>query len=615
MCVSVFAGCSLVERDNERYLNAVVATIDYKDGNKDQITKRELLTAYNSYGYYYVQNGSTKQEAVETTLETVVEKHLTVKAVKDYYKENGQEELNGKETTYLWDQTYNSMLDNLTTYFKEIVDVPAEEEQAEQSANKSVFKNYDRAVEFDYEDVLDADQNVVGQKLVIVKKSLDQSNDPRVSYTERQNDNGWTVDFELEKDGSYPFKDALYNKLMSVKSGNDDSARNWSSAINNYVSDIKENYDYKNFKTAKDAMMFEIERVYDILKDNYYSQKYTNIFNTQTSAIKSNVTVDQILKAYSKKVREDYTKYEIEGGNFSTDVLSSRSSVDYIKEGENYFYLSYIKFDIDAAQLESLKIQKENGTLVGAKYEEAVNAVYANAYATVRNATTGEIELEGGRNKTVLASSLTAKIKGELEKEYLTVETMTAGDKETADELGLTYEQYVNEINSGIAEEKADAFRPYLYLYNADDSLKGADYNAVFGVDKSGNIVASETFSKNEEALAQIKALYDGGNAKIGDTTGLVKADNAMYLFFYAGEVENVFEGVDENFDISRSPEAIKTLATTKLNIFSDKTIFDVLYSEATKDYFSVFETMNMSYLRSLTEKIEFIENELKDLY
>ena len=70
------------------------------------------------------------------------------------------------------------MLDNLTTYFKEIVDVPAEEEQAEQSANKSVFKNYDRTVEFDYEDMLDADQNVVGQKLVIVKKSLDQSNDP-----------------------------------------------------------------------------------------------------------------------------------------------------------------------------------------------------------------------------------------------------------------------------------------------------------------------------------------------------------------------------------------------------------------------------------------------------
>ena len=112
-----------------------------------------------------------------------------------------------------------------------------------------------------------------------------------------------------------------------------------------------------------------------------------------------------------------------------------------------------------------------------------------------------------------------------------------------------------------------------------------------------------------------MKAFYNGGDINVGKVSELIKTDDAVYLFFYAGEVENLFPVVDETFDISRSEDAIKTLATTRLNIFSNKTIFDKLYSSATKDKYSVFETLNMNYLRSKTEKIEIIENEIKDLY
>lgn len=611
MCVSVFAGCSLVEIDNERYLNATVATIEYESGQTENITKRELLTAYNSYGYYYVQNGASTQEAVKETIETIIDRKLTVKAVKDYYKNSQEKELNENETTYLWDETYDAMFENIKTYFEEIVDVPETAEEAEEAENASVFKQYQATVGLEYKDIVDENGNVVEEnKLVIVKKSISES--VRKSYTARQVGSDY-VNYELEKSGSYPFKESLYNKLMSLKEAGTESSRSWTSAINNYIEDIKENYEYQNFASDKDAFMFEIDRVYNILKENYYAEKYAEIYNGQTSSLVSNITVDEILKTYSKNVRTDYTKYEIEEGDFAADILKDVSSIDYVKKGTNYFYLSYIKFEIDTDRLAELEELKNSGGTVD--YEAEVAKVYQNAYAQERNAN-GELT---GQTKT--ASYLANKIKGELDKEYWTVERLNNGsaesvaEKQNATELGLSDEQYVNKLNDEIALEKAEAFRPYFYLYNADDTYKNADYNAVFGVDNSGNILASETFSADEDLLSELKEFYNGGDIKVGQISKLIEADDAVYLFFYAGEVENIFPVVDQNFDISRSEDAIKTLATTKLNIFSNKTIFDSLYSSATKDKYSVFETLNMNYLRSLTEKIEIIENEIKDLY
>ena len=66
MCSFVFAGCNLVQRNTDRYLNRTVATI----GNEITITKKDLITAYNSYGYQYVQNyGYTSEKALKTTFQ------------------------------------------------------------------------------------------------------------------------------------------------------------------------------------------------------------------------------------------------------------------------------------------------------------------------------------------------------------------------------------------------------------------------------------------------------------------------------------------------------------------------------------------------------------------
>ena len=97
ICLSVLSGCSLVTRNDKAYYEASVASISYVDGTSEKISKRELLTAYNSYGYNYYQNyGYTLKKAIETTLNSVVENKLTMKAVEKYYEDKGEELLNDR---------------------------------------------------------------------------------------------------------------------------------------------------------------------------------------------------------------------------------------------------------------------------------------------------------------------------------------------------------------------------------------------------------------------------------------------------------------------------------------------------------------------------------------
>lgn len=609
MCMSVFTGCSLVTRSDKNYYEATVATISYVDGSKENISKRELITAYNSYGYNYVNNyGYTKKQAVKQTLKTVIEKKLTVKAVGRYYLDNPSqgEMLNGNETTYVWDQTYEAIYSNLKGYLKDVLNIKSSDDSSSTSdnENKSVYKPFEKAAELD-------------SSGKILKTS--SATTIRETYKGRKNASDVYVNFEYkDADGSYVFKEAMYQKVMAdIEAGGKD----WKNAYNKYLADIKKNYSYEKFKSDKDRFIFELDRVYSIMKDNYVVEKYEAIYNEQKKQDSrvSNVTVDDVLKYYSAKVRVDYTSYVLENGtsSFESSILSDVGSVDYILKGNNasnYFYVAPIKIEMTSTQkteLEKLKTDLANGSKDIETYEAEVNKIYNSLAATVRNSETGE------KTGTISASELLKKINTDIAKyQYLTIESLSNGQKEDAEKDGLTLETYVERQNTEIAYKKAAAYRTYLYLYNDDDTLKGADYNTVFGVNSANEVLANDTFKDNEKVKEAILALYNDGNAKVGDTTEFVRADDGLYMFFFAGNVENLFKGIDKNFDASKQTENIKTLTTTRLNIFSEKTLFDKIYAELTKDNFSVFQNLDMNALKqTLTIKIEEIENNLKDLY
>lgn len=598
MCLSVFAGCSLITRNDQKYFEAVVCSISYVDGTKDEITKRDLLMGFNSFGYNYVQNnGYTQQQAVDATLEALINQRLTIKAVELHYEElneslegddpNFQPILNGSETTYLWDETYNAVYGNLKSYFMEILGISNGQDE-EESANSSVYKPYTK----------NAELKEKNGKLVIMKTASAKT--IRETYEERTNAENEVYDFEKKY-----FKDVMYTKLSNLTEGTDSSAKHWRSAFNKYLADIKKNYTYKKFANDKECFMFEMDRVYKILKDNYMTEKYEVIFNQEAhqDANMSNVTVSDVLKYYSSKVRVDYADFVINKNvsTYESNILSDVANVDYVLEAKdvedsskigNYFYVGYVKMNLDENQKKQIAEIDQDPYLSAKEKEQRKQAIYSSVKATVRDSKTGETT-----DEKVDAQVLLNNIRNDV----------NSAGQYTGDAAADKMTGY----------EKAETFRKYLYLYNDDDSLKGAERNTVFGVKNNGDVLANSTFTGKKDVEEAIKQLYNEGNAKIGDTTDLVETEDGIYIFFYAGKVENLFV-VDENFDASIKEDNIRALSSTRLNVFSEKTIFDSIFETLTKDNFAVFQNMNMQNLRSsLVEEggIKAIKNNIKDMY
>ncbi len=568
LSLSVLTGCNLITRNDELYYNATVATITYSDGTTDNITKRELITAYSSYGYNYVQNyGYTQEKAIETTLDSIVDNYFTRKAVKDYYAQKGENLFENSEKTYLWDKTMDAILSNLKGYLSETAKTSDETE----STNKSIFVDYTKTVEL--------------EGTTLLRKTA--ATTIRGTYAARQVD-GIDIDFEYRHtDGTYKFQELIYQNVQKLFAGNTQSDKNWKNAFRKYVDVVKENYEYLNKSSDKEWFLFEVNRVYDILKNNYIVEVYETIFN-KDKAQDSRTTLVQardVLDNYQRKVKTDYTTYKLQDDKetYASDMLSNIKDVYYYLEdtdSTNYFFIAPIKIDFSALsetqknEIADAKALKKEGAIGDAQYKAMVNSIVNenSQIVNVRNASTGEVESH---------ISIT-KLREEMEDAVL-----GAGHTD---------------------EEIADALRKYFYLYNDEDTYKNADYNAVFGVDAEGNVVASDSYS-DDDIKAAIKSLYNNGSAKIGDFSETVEVEDGFYIFLFAGKIENLVDA-----DASLTTETIKTLNKTRLNMFSQKTILDVIFAELDVDNFSVFQNMDMNKLKKDSKTEKFVDS-YKDLF
>ena len=104
---AILSGCSLVTTDYASYYKAVVASATIREGKEIEITKKDLLMAYSSFGYQYSSYyGKSQEEAVKMTIEQLISNALVVDKVEQHLKEkNNGEILTAKEKTYLFEKT------------------------------------------------------------------------------------------------------------------------------------------------------------------------------------------------------------------------------------------------------------------------------------------------------------------------------------------------------------------------------------------------------------------------------------------------------------------------------------------------------------------------------
>ena len=147
----------------------------------------------------------------------------------------------------------------------------------------------------------------------------------------------------------------MYQNVQKLFAGNTQSDKNWKNAFRKYVNVVKENYEYLNKSSDKEWFMFEFNRVYEILKNNYIVEVYETIFNKEKNQ-DSDTTLIQardVLDSYQAKVKADYTTYKLQDGQetYASDMLSNISDVYYYLDdvdSANYFFVAPIKIDFSA---------------------------------------------------------------------------------------------------------------------------------------------------------------------------------------------------------------------------------------------------------------------------
>lgn len=614
MCTAVLTGCNLFGRDLETYYNAVVARINYSyelNGQtiteSEAITKRELINAYNSYGYNYVNNyGYSQHEAVEETLDTIINRKLMIKDVESTYKRENKELFNDRETTYLWESTYDAFYSNLRQYYNEILGITDEEETTGEETS-GVYERYEpNATYYTYID----DNGVLRYGVKRINEVSTISGSGKVLYLDSV-----PYDYEYQDaEGKYVFKELIYETINSYTSNTQ-----WRSALNRYIGVVRDNYSYVDFANDEEVFYFELDRIYDIVRDNYVVDKYEELYNRRAEhgSTLTGVRVQNMIDYYEGEVLSDYYTYRNNPSTFETDVLSTSTNVNYVYTGENasnYFYVGVIKLGFKEGQRTPTDLETDinNGKIDESEEQSQLNAIYNAVYADIKSETTGQ-----STGNRIYAQDLLNEINAlmnQSEFKYLDynvvindsgrVDEILADEGYTREELDENHinqivKDYVDARNQLVEYARADAFIKYYYYYNDDTTYQNSDKTSVFGISSTGDVVYNDTFSsaQNDDFDAALKTLYNNGEGQVGDTSGLIRANDGIYILFYAGEVESLFPNVTSNFSLTFSD--IEKLASTRVNIFNNKTYFDLVYDAIYEDNnYSNFEEENLNYLK-----------------
>lgn len=573
--VSLLVGCTLVTKDMAKYYNTVVASFSYEDGTTVDITKKELITAFGSYGYQYIQNYKMeKPEAYKLTIERIIDSKLTVKsAEKDAKAKNGGEVLTTKEKTYLWNKTYDAIQNNIVSYYNDINGIK------DDSSSKDSSEGISREVYTPKAELVGENGNYS------IKIKQTKTDEIALYLNSRENIDR---DFNVEND-----KEALYTYVSNFVREN----AKYTQAYNKYVAQAKKAEDGMKLSTDnKSVMQREFKRIYEILYDSLMTSKYTESHQSQNSV----TTINHILETYQNKVASDYNKYITEkASGYDDAVLKDVSKLNYFKTaGTEYFYVSHILAKFSKEQqneydecTKCIKGESDKYTVGVAKAK--IEQLYANLAFPVRqyNETTGKWEATG-ETKSLEAVLQEVKLK-----------LATAGDDE-----------YL----------KAEYFDEFVYKYNEDTGIQNSARNYVIGVDyttpdtKKGTPYTSHSNMVEPFTNAAI-SVYNNGNAKIGniysseDDMGLVRSNYGVHIIVYEGKVQNLFTGIDKNFKLSTKDIEMLDSKQARLKAGESKTIFDAIFDEINTDRYSVYENMNLEKLRSEVS-IKYYPDGYKDL-
>ncbi len=550
MCIGVFAGCSLVERDSAKYANQVIATIQVGDYSED-ITREQVLNWWQNpvglSGYYYMYySGKTMQESLEMTVDDVIDYRIRVYKAKQTIGNLTENDINNIKTS-IYDSIY-STLESYVTEIKEEWNIEDEkEEETEESGYLNKKTDFTFVIDIDADGIIQADSN----------------GNPARLQTE---DKVYTAPiFNYAKDELIA-KEAWKRFVMSRQS---------------YAKDQGE-----TCSTDQEAFQWEYNRLYKIYEDSLYITKY------QTRYTNSLVVDDEaVFEKYITDYMASYDKYAPIFTGDDADELNEKALDAYIKamqEGNTGIYYHPTDASVDfnrvvhilfkytdamITEIKDLKAQLTNGEINQDAYDTAYELLTSldRKWVQYRNAD-GIVKDEDGNVVLKSPNEIYAEINAILAQ-------IDAGEGD-----------YANLTDYQKLQKRASVFLDYSYMYSEDAGFFSTSsaytyFGYVINVGANDNSVTTTEYTNAARALAE-DAVYGktGGNMAAPvyheDLTGITGAYTGVHIVFNMGEVVDYF-GYDKAKNETLTWE---DLASKETMLGSGVTLLDYIYSKVNTD-------------------------------
>ncbi len=434
----ILSGCDLFPRNMSAYLNKSVCTITYEDGEVEEITSKEYINAFNSYGYTLVQNGTEYKDAAKQTVEVLVNRHVLL----HHAEKNNLVTIDAEAKREILDDVYTALESNLDTYIEEVqkdwdITTPTSPEDDDE---KVVYTPYVQQAEVVFD----------GESYKI--KLLDNDDD--------------------EPETNFSNLDAVINqfKAYALKNDGTEDAKVKKEAYRRFTATLKSNEQGLGLSTDTDSILNRYcEELYKNTEENYIITNLEDYYQTEGGY--STISVKQVLNKYKSLMLQSKFKYEANSENYDKDMLENFEDVYYVVD-DNYFFVSNLLVMFDEEKIGSngmtqkqtyddLKTKYDKGYITYGEYQQRLMNLAYQVVATARDS-------EGN---TISGSEIS-------------VQTLLS---DLQKELNLATTD----------EDKAKVFNDYLYKYGEDTGVENAEYPYVIGTETS-QMVESFTSASRE---------------------------------------------------------------------------------------------------------------------
>ena len=537
-CVTMFAGCSLIQLNPTKYYSQTVAQIVYDKNNKVNFTMKDLLEAYDNYGYQLQQNNSTlsSEDALKQTAELMVKRYMLVKEIKNQIGELTQGEKNVlmRETYEHINTTLASLEDEIRVEWDRVVNEDdKDEDSSTEEEGPTEYQEYKPTVE-------------------------------RVYYEEEVNDvtkyKSKLVRVEEEKE---PEDESDPGEFVQNITDADVSAEAWK----RYMKTLQKNNEELGIKLSDEkAFEKEINRIYGVLEENKYISKYQE-------HLTKNLEIDStsVVESYKQKYKRDYELYSNNESAYHTAMANDASTVYYHpNSGNEYVYVTHVLLgfsDETLAKIKNLEKLYQSNSIEKSVYEAKLKQL--------QNIETTMIDYydEKGNKKQISAQLAYEEIYNNVSK----------------------YDKDVN------FELRAKEFNKYIYKYNTDQGILNRDFAYVVNLDTNVEDQMVKEFADEARRLQKKEGvgamsepiLTEYGYhiiLNLGPVTNVVEYNNIDNLTWEA------------LYNVKTQPSSEKTLFHVEYDALnSDETKVNAILTSLVNDLAAQVEVVNYWEKRYLT--------------